>query len=267
MPIYLPIRRPLYTKPTLGSQIAEENPLSNGLVGAYLMNENSGTLINDLVNGSNGTVSATTWTVGQFGSCLNFNGTSSLVTIGKVSSLNLSGAMTISAWINFSSNNTLYIAADWSTSSNAAEQWGFSITGNQGRLVWAQAGSAIIGSNTLVVSQNKWFHVVATRSSGASNSTVIYYVNSIKQGTANNSSAPAAQSGALIGGGAAAISTLYKGEIDNVGFWNRALSPAEISQLYIDPFCHIKQFHQGILKQKKQTIITTNNAIWFGAIA
>ena len=50
--------------------------------------------------GNNGTVTGATWTaLGKFGNALTFNGTSALVTIPSASSLQLTTAMTLEAWV------------------------------------------------------------------------------------------------------------------------------------------------------------------------
>src|SRR5262249_40455796 len=72
-------------------------PPPSGLVAAYGFNEGSGTSVTDASgNGNNGTVSNTTWsTAGKFGGALQFNGSSSLVTVPDSASLHLSSGMTL----------------------------------------------------------------------------------------------------------------------------------------------------------------------------
>src|SRR5207342_3553619 len=51
-------------------------------------------------NGNTGTLSNTVWTPqGKYGSALEFNGTNSLVAIPASSTLNVSSAMTLEAWV------------------------------------------------------------------------------------------------------------------------------------------------------------------------
>jgi len=72
-----------------------------GLVAAYGFNEGSGTAVNDASgNGNNGTINGATWTTsGKYGNALNFNGTNALVTINNATSLQLTSAMTLEAWV------------------------------------------------------------------------------------------------------------------------------------------------------------------------
>src|ERR1700729_3106318 len=80
---------------------------SSGLVAAYGFDEGSGTTVTDASgNGNNGTISGATWsTAGKYGDALSFNGTSSLVTIPNSASLQLSGGMTLEAWVKPSTVN------------------------------------------------------------------------------------------------------------------------------------------------------------------
>ena len=75
---------------------------TTGLVAAYSFNEGSGTTVGDASGtGNNGTTSNTTWsTSGKYGGALSFNGTSARVNIPNSSSLQLTTAMTLEAWVN-----------------------------------------------------------------------------------------------------------------------------------------------------------------------
>ncbi|TAK07568.1 MAG: hypothetical protein EPO39_06315, partial [Candidatus Manganitrophaceae bacterium] len=66
-----------------------------GLVAAYGFSEGAGGTVADASgNGNTGTISGATWsTQGRFGTALNFNGTSSRVSVPSSASLNLGAAM------------------------------------------------------------------------------------------------------------------------------------------------------------------------------
>ncbi|MEO8657482.1 MAG: LamG-like jellyroll fold domain-containing protein, partial [Bryobacteraceae bacterium] len=78
----------------------------SGLVAAYGFNEGAGTTLTDASgNGVTGTMVGATWsTAGKYGNALSFNGTSSYVDLGNPASLQLTGSMTWSAWINAAAN-------------------------------------------------------------------------------------------------------------------------------------------------------------------
>ena len=67
----------------------------------YAFSEASGTTTADASGNNNtGTLNgATRTTAGQFGSALVFNGTSAFVNLGNPATLQLTGSMTVSAWI------------------------------------------------------------------------------------------------------------------------------------------------------------------------
>src|SRR5262249_9907286 len=73
-----------------------------GLVAAYSFNEGSGGIAADSSgNGNTGSLSGATWTTaGHSGNALNFNGTGAWVIVNDSSSLDLTGAMTLEAWVN-----------------------------------------------------------------------------------------------------------------------------------------------------------------------
>ena len=75
---------------------------SAALVGAYGFEEASGTAVQDASTAANnGTVSGATRTAsGRHGAALSFDGVNDWVTINDANSLDLTGAMTLEAWVN-----------------------------------------------------------------------------------------------------------------------------------------------------------------------
>lgn len=74
---------------------------TSGLVAAYNFDEGSGTTLMDRSgNGNNGTlVSSPAWTAGKNGGALAFDGVDDYVSVPETSSLDISGSMTLAAWI------------------------------------------------------------------------------------------------------------------------------------------------------------------------
>src|SRR6185503_8994338 len=74
---------------------------SPGLVAAYGFSEGSGATTADASgNGNSGRLSGTGWTAaGHSGNALSFNGSGAFVDLGNAATLQLSGSMTVSAWI------------------------------------------------------------------------------------------------------------------------------------------------------------------------
>ena len=76
--------------------------VTDGLVAAYSFDAGSGTSVADASgSGNNGTVANTAWSAaGKFGGALSFNGSTARVNVPNASSLQLSSAMTLEAWVN-----------------------------------------------------------------------------------------------------------------------------------------------------------------------
>ncbi len=73
-----------------------------GLVAAYAFDEGSGTAAGDSSgNSNNGTLANGTWSAsGKFGSAIQFNGSTTWVTVPDSASLDLTSGMTLEAWVN-----------------------------------------------------------------------------------------------------------------------------------------------------------------------
>src|SRR5580704_251194 len=84
--------------------------LSANLVAAYNFDEGAGSVLHDVSgNGNNGSITNATWsTAGKFGGALSFNGASdSFVTVNDSALLNLTAGMTLEAWVDPSTLNSL----------------------------------------------------------------------------------------------------------------------------------------------------------------
>ena len=77
-----------------------------GLIAAYSFNEGTGSTVADVSgNHLNGNIVGATWTTGgRYGNALSFNGTSSYVDLGNSVLLQLTGSMTLEAWIKAAAN-------------------------------------------------------------------------------------------------------------------------------------------------------------------
>ena len=78
----------------------------SGLIASYSFNEGSGTTVADSSgNNLSGTIVGATWTTGgRYGGALSFNGTSSYVDLGNPAAFQLSGSMTVEAWVKATAN-------------------------------------------------------------------------------------------------------------------------------------------------------------------
>ena len=77
-----------------------------GQVAAYAFDEGSGTTVKDSSgNNLSGTIIGASWiTAGMYGNALSFDGTSSYIDLGNPTLLQLTGSMTVEAWVKATAN-------------------------------------------------------------------------------------------------------------------------------------------------------------------
>jgi hypothetical protein len=205
----------------------------SGLVAAYNFDEGAGSTAADSSGlGNNGVFSGATWAAaGKYGRALSFADRGDLVTIADHPSLDLANAFTLEAWVrpSASSNPRTVLIKE------APGDLAYALYSNhsaQRPVVWAGSGDAefsAAGNNRL--STGVWTHLAATYNG----STLRFYVNGISvsarpmTGTLNSSSM------ALRIGGTTLADEWYRGLIDDVRIYNRALSAAEIQTDMVTP--------------------------------
>jgi hypothetical protein len=213
--------------------------LANGLVGWWTMDgadtvwssATAGTEADKSGNGNTGTLTnmsrATSPVIGKIGQALQFNGSTSYVTISGTS---LNGStLSASAWIRASTCGNLRTGII--TRRGGAGNWNFNVAGSDGgntcKLEFANSGT-ILGYGNTTLSLNMWYHVAVV----ANGTSITFYVNGAPDGTITgtwtNDNNVAINIGAMTAG------TLYffNGIIDDVRVYNRALSASEVQQLY-----------------------------------
>jgi hypothetical protein len=202
-------------------------------VAAYSFNEGSGTLVADASgNGNTGIIKGATWTnTGRYGKALSFNGTSSYVDLGNPASLRLTGSMTWSAWINATGNPS--DDGQIIAKSNDGSGWQFKSSPDTGPHTFGAAVSRDGRSLTqryskTIRSLNTWYHVAAVYNSTAR--TLDIYVNGVLDNGVLRGTVPGSQFdpnlNVTIGRRSGGFH--FKGIIDQVRVYNRALSATEI---------------------------------------
>jgi hypothetical protein len=198
-----------------------------GLVAAYNFNQGTGTMVPDASGtGNDGTISGAAWSVlGKYGGALSFDGVSSRIDIADADSLDLTTAFTLEAWVYPTATSgwrtvilkeqpdnftyALYARGDADVPSGWANMSGIQ--------------HAVEGTSALPL--HTWTHVVTT----FDGSMLQLYVNGVLVREFGLSRAAATvSSGDLRIGGNAIWDEYFKGRIDEVRIYNRALSPAEI---------------------------------------
>jgi len=184
---------------------------------------NTGTMVN---------MSTTTSpTFGRLGQGFKFDGSADYVNVGAV--LDGLDAITVSAWVkpNFNSNSGIIaskyaaVPAEWEliTSTTGGGTYQFRIDSTAGN--WA------IGASTV---RDQWAHVVGVYTGGL-RGTVRIYVDGVEGTPATLGADRQATRNDTINIGRRAFSgveTPFSGSLDDVRIYNRALSAAEVHQLY-----------------------------------
>lgn len=209
------------------------NPPAYGLVAWYPFNGNAN---DESGNGNNGIVKGATLTTNRFGASssaysfisANKNYIELTPTLGTFGTSDFS----ISAWINQSAVNSVYIVSKRNTE-NYANFWEFLPNAFSICQTTTQASSTSIFT-TYQVGYNEWHHIAAVKTSG----TLSIFIDGILNATKTISTGYyniTNSNPCIIGAQIAPISGAkgcFDGKIDDIGLWNRALTQNEITSLY-----------------------------------
>src|SRR3989344_1396932 len=213
------------------------NPtLNTGLVGHWTFDgKDITTRIDDVSGNSNngGLVlgasgnTATTTVPGRIGQAMAFDGTHDYVTLPNNASLNITGPITMSAWIKTSFSGAYQYVISGLTGGSPYAGYGLTISPDNKISYWSGAHAAWVdGSST--VNDNKWHHITAVESG----TTVRFYKDGVADGTASTQQPNSYSDVRKIGIFTDNSQNPFKGSIDDVRIYNRALSADEIKRLY-----------------------------------
>jgi hypothetical protein len=215
------------------------NGLPAGLVSLWRGDGNA----NDFLGRNNGTLptSGVSFAQGVSGAtgdqALSFNGSNALVDVGHDPSLNISGNLTVSAWVNVQSlGHAKYLFADFDPTGHLS-RGSLGILSN-GHFFWFQGNEGLANGfvepfGATQVNLNQWYNVAVVRDDNAK--TITLYVNGVQDGMVSYAGIPvlALQGDELLGGGGTGFPRdSLNGLLDEVGLFNRALSAAEIQSIY-----------------------------------
>ncbi len=212
--------------------------LSNGLVGYWKLDENTGTSTTDSSgNGFTGTLTnSPTWSAtGKFGSAVSFDGAgttnSDVIKVGDQAALELQ-TFTISAWISRSGTCFFSICPIFAKGMSGFTGYALEVK-DVGSGVYKATVSLndttqqVSGATTL--STGTWYHLAAS----VNGSKIKLYVNGALDAEADQTATPAFGSEeATIGNGNSNLDLTFNGKIDDVRVYNRELNATEISALY-----------------------------------
>jgi len=222
--------------------------LGDGLAGYWKFDEDSGSVAADSSgNGNVGTVygGASFSSIGKNGHALTTDGASGYIDAGNASGLNPTTALTVSAWVKFDdANRKSTIVSKWGRSTNSHFSWLlFANWWENGRidfLVSGDGGSYVgVNSGAGTIVQDKWHHVVGVYDG----SSIKLYVDGVLRNNVTSgvpSSLMSVSTPLAIGidydtGAGDNPYRYFKGSLDEIRLYNRALTGDEVKLLYSDP--------------------------------
>lgn len=212
---------------------SETNGITRGLVAAYPFKEGSGTIIEDLANGNNGTLTnGPTWAGSPFGNSISFDGSNDFVDCGSIG--DFTSDFSISFWMytrNLSNSPVVIYKGNFNTSGYYIQ-----LNNNGNHEVKFETNQS--GSNTTVISNVNtiiditWQHYVCTLKS----TTGYIYLNGqqVKTGSLTAPVSSSSNFKICTYGGSSGFE--LNALITNLNIWNRALSASEVARLYADPY-------------------------------
>ncbi len=217
--------------PTVAPPLPSPTPPSTtgGLVLAMNFDEGAGSTVNDRSGYNNhGTVNGNAaWSPGgKHGGALVFDGIDDFVSVPDAASLDLAAAGTIEAWFKLGGTGTWRsILAKGSANSDAAHNYFIEFTNTD--LVLHGIGNGLSNQSVLGAAfvETANFHHAAMTWDG---STITLYLDGAVARTTTQAIAPAANAAALFIGQFGGNVDRFKGLIDDVRVYRRALSAVEI---------------------------------------
>ena len=220
------------------SQVPSYVPTS-GLVGWWPFNGNA---IDESINTNDGTVNGATLTADRFSninSAYNFDGNTSYISILNTPQISNTNKFSYSTWIDYSGvlnpwpmHQVLFLNSENGSSTGA----GFILRILSNDTIQFEIGDGIISPTAKIRYpatniHNQWAHIVCTYDS----LSMKFYING---GLVGTNLFPLNLKNTLNNYSIGKYNTLpsnpqfYNGKIDDIGFWNRALTACEINALY-----------------------------------
>ena len=198
----------------------------SGLVGAWSFDEGNGTVVEDRSGaGNDGTVSGASWTTaGRHGGALDFDGVDDWVTVADAPSLDLTGPMTLQAWVKPDTLGTW----DSIVMKEAPGDLSYALyatSSSTSRVPGGWLGSSSVWGPWLLPT-TAWSHVTFTYDGAV----LRLYLNGVLGLSSARTKTVVPSSDPLrIGGSGEWLDEFFDGKIDDVRIYNRALSAAELS--------------------------------------
>ena len=179
----------------------------------------------DSQDGNTGTLqNGLTFATGRVGQAFSLDGVNDYVAIPFATNLNLAptGAFTLAAWVQTQPRGQFQAVVVKSPTSGIWD-WGLYVDPT-GHVVSGRNGNLTVSSST-VVQAGQWIHAAVTYSNG----TWQLYMNGVLESTATGALITQSTGGLALGRTGDANSGYSQGLIDEVGLYNRVLTPGELA--------------------------------------
>ena len=218
---------------TAASYIFKYTPLSPNLIALYSANEPTiDSLYDATANKNNGGIFGTAYAPGLLGNALSFNGTTSYVQFAASPSYNPTSAVSIAIWAKYENLPTELAGGYGPLFDSQGDNYViYADKGNKElrMKVSTSGGAARPGIPQADLISGEWMHIVGVYD-GAN---AMIYLNGVKKGVLPLTGNIVAGQVAMLGkNGTTAPIAYHLGLIDNVAIYNKALSQAEIDELY-----------------------------------
>lgn len=210
-------------------------PDPDAIVAYWPIDEGSGTALEDTMdNGYDGSISAgVTWGSDSNRTYLVFNEVQGEVNCGGI---DFAGSVTISAWVNYdASGSNTYRRAVAKGNFSSGWQLGLTSANTAEFAATEDLGTLRVLSGTTAMSTSSWNHIVGVYD--IDTDAIYLYVNGNLE---NSTSISPGSMGIMLNADPFMIGRAYpegganrwKGFIDGISYWNRALSIEEVTEIY-----------------------------------
>ena len=212
--------------------------LTQGLVGYWPFCGNAN---DDSGNGNNGTVNGATLTNDRFGnanSAYNFNGTNNFIELVNSAQLDNMNDFSISTWyqVNNTSPQFQFLVSKDLMGDPPNGDWDFYVNYNKVKFDITINTNNNSGTQSSLILPNTWNHALITRNS--SSGLINIYINGILENSFTGYIGPYSNTQKMnFGRQGSSNQHFLNGKLDDIGIWNRALTPSEVTQLFNQNQC------------------------------
>ena len=203
---------------------------ANGLIGYWPFNGNAN---DESGNGNNGTVNGASLTDDRYGdsnSAYYFDGVNDYIDCGdSLLGATTTQSITVNSWVKMQDSLSGMVISKYQNLDASKSNYFMSFDRLNSRLRLTGRGTNVVDGS--FVSTGDWLMLTAIYQNGTNSSKIYVNGSYINQGSLNFNSYQAVAK-TLIGRNAGSPPNYFKGKIDDIGIWNRALNATEIAGLY-----------------------------------